>query len=71
MARRVSSSTNGEVGKGEFVIFSQYGFFLGLEKGGRPVWTMEQSRAKPFDHPDKFLGLQRLLPSEELLIEYI
>lgn len=55
----------------EFVIFSQYGFFLGLEKGGQPVWTLDQYQAKPFSEPEKLYGLQRLLPGEELLIEYI
>ena len=55
----------------EFIIFSQYGFFVGLKKGGIPVWDFDPSKAKPFVEPEKLAGLRRLLPQEELLIEYL
>ena len=54
----------------EFVIFSEYGFFVKLVNGGKPQWSLDIKDAKPFDNMSKLAGLQRIY-NKELLIEYI
>lgn len=55
----------------EFVIFSEDGFYVGMERGGRPLWSMNIKEGKPFSDERKLRGLQLMVGSKELLIEYL
>jgi hypothetical protein len=55
----------------EFVIFSEDGFYTGMTRGGRPLWSMNIKEGKPFDNERKLRGLQVMVGSKELLIEYL
>jgi hypothetical protein len=55
----------------EFVIFSEDGFYTGMARGGSPQWSMNIREGKPFDDERKLRGLQFMVGSKELLIEYL
>ena len=55
----------------EFVIFSEDGFYTGMARGGVPQWSMNIKEGKPFDDERKLRGLQFMVGSKELLIEYL
>ena len=55
----------------EFVIFSEDGFYVGMTRGGQPLWSMDIGEGKPFDDERKLRGLQLMVGSKDLLIEYL
>ena len=55
----------------EFVIFSEDGFYTGMARGGEPQWSMNIKEGKPFNNESKLRGLQSMVGSKELLIEYL
>jgi hypothetical protein len=55
----------------EFVIFSEDGFYVGMARGGQPLWSMNIKEGKPFDDERKLRGLQLMVGGKELLIEYL
>lgn len=58
------------VSRKEFIIFSEHGFFTGLAYGGIPQWSMDKSKAKPFDEECKLSAVQKTYYGD-LLTEYI
>jgi hypothetical protein len=60
-----------QIRKPQFVIFSEDGFFTGLANGGKPQWSMNIKEGKSFEDECKLKGLQSIVGSKELLIEYL
>lgn len=54
-----------------FVVFSELGYFKGFKDGGKLVWTLNESEAKPLDRISKFRTLEMLAGGKELIMEYI
>ena len=54
-----------------FVVLSDLGYYAGLHKGGKPLWTENYDEAKPLDHPMKVQILKSFCPNKELITENI
>ena len=54
-----------------FIVLSEFGYFVGLKKGGHPVWSNSYEDAKPLDNEAKFKTLQSMCYGQELILEYI
>jgi hypothetical protein len=54
-----------------FIVLSEFGYFVGLKKGGYPVWSNSYEDAKPLDNEAKFKTLQSMCYGQELILEYI
>lgn len=55
----------------EFIVMSDYGYFVGLKYGGEPQWSMKEEDAKPLNHMNKFKTLESLCQNQELIFELI
>lgn len=55
----------------EFIVISDYGYFVGLKYGGVPQWSMKEDEAKPLNHMNKFKTLQHTCPNLEFIFELI
>ena len=55
----------------EFVVMSDYGYFIGLKYGGEPQWSMNENEAKPLNHMNKFRTLELICHNLELKFELI
>ena len=54
-----------------FIVLSNYGYFSGLNNGGKPQWTQHFNEAKPLDNEAKFRTLQMISGCSELILDYI
>ena len=55
----------------EFIVISDYGYFVGLAYGGIPQWSMREEDAKPLNHMNKFNTLKHICPNLEFIFELI
>jgi hypothetical protein len=55
----------------EFIVISDYGYFVGLAYGGVPQWSMKEEDAKPLNHMNKFNTLKYICPNLEVIFELI
>lgn len=55
----------------EFIVISDYGYFVGLAYGGVPQWSMKEQDAKPLNHLNKFDTLKAICRGQELIFELI
>ncbi len=55
----------------EFIVISDYGYFVGLKYGGEPQWSMREEDAKPLNHLNKFDTIKHICPNLEVIFELI